>query len=361
MVGVDEVCVLGLNQNKGEKIFLRLRTDDLEGFRNINSIKKVLCHELAHNYISDHDAAFYNLMRELEREVVDLNWKNTKGNTLGGDREKSHSFFENYIDENINIEMPSDDSDDDEEKPFRLGGNNSTRLSYKASVAAGRAAMLRLSAEEKDIEQRCGCCAEIEKRKKKEKQLKKIDKMKNLTPEEKKYLGPLPKVNANGKMNPTMVSGTMKLIDDSVTAAIEICPEVAPIEILEKLRKSIYALCTADKGTGELQEIFGVMESILQNAIFRDDDKHLQINKQSGLFTRYLLVNPAALTILAVAGFTDDVPPINRALTGAHGGSDHMRIKRYDQALLYICHGMVELALNKVKEYRLELMEPYYE
>ena len=34
-VGVDPVCVLGLNQNKGQKILLRLRTDDLLGFRKL--------------------------------------------------------------------------------------------------------------------------------------------------------------------------------------------------------------------------------------------------------------------------------------------------------------------------------------
>lgn len=32
-VGVDPVCVLGLNKNKGQEILLRLRTDDLLGFR----------------------------------------------------------------------------------------------------------------------------------------------------------------------------------------------------------------------------------------------------------------------------------------------------------------------------------------
>lgn len=73
-VGVDPVCVLGLNQNKGQKILLRLRTDDLLGFRKYLrcgaaggpddemadwtdpsscvdgcSIKKVLFHELSHN------------------------------------------------------------------------------------------------------------------------------------------------------------------------------------------------------------------------------------------------------------------------------------------------------------------------
>lgn len=33
LVGVDQVCVLGYNQNKGESIVLRLRTDNLKGFR----------------------------------------------------------------------------------------------------------------------------------------------------------------------------------------------------------------------------------------------------------------------------------------------------------------------------------------
>ncbi|KAE9026047.1 hypothetical protein PF011_g2742 [Phytophthora fragariae] len=55
-VGVDPVCVLGLNQNKGQKILLRLRTDDLLGFRKFLSIKKVLFHELSHNVHSEHDS-----------------------------------------------------------------------------------------------------------------------------------------------------------------------------------------------------------------------------------------------------------------------------------------------------------------
>ena len=33
-VGVDPVCILGLNENHGQRILLRLRTDDLEGFRD---------------------------------------------------------------------------------------------------------------------------------------------------------------------------------------------------------------------------------------------------------------------------------------------------------------------------------------
>eukprot|EP01034_Spumella_vulgaris_P020674 gene20674-26500_t len=54
-VGVSEVCVMGLNENHGQRILLRLRTDDMKGFRKILSIRKVLCHELAHNVHSEHD------------------------------------------------------------------------------------------------------------------------------------------------------------------------------------------------------------------------------------------------------------------------------------------------------------------
>jgi hypothetical protein len=45
-VGVSPKCILGFNKNMGEEISLRLRTDDLKGFRKYESIKKTLLHEL---------------------------------------------------------------------------------------------------------------------------------------------------------------------------------------------------------------------------------------------------------------------------------------------------------------------------
>lgn len=44
-----EKTILGYNRNKGELIALRLRTDDLEGFRHYDAVRKVLLHELVHN------------------------------------------------------------------------------------------------------------------------------------------------------------------------------------------------------------------------------------------------------------------------------------------------------------------------
>jgi hypothetical protein len=83
-VGVDPVCVLGLNKNKGQQILLRLRTDDLKGFRKRLTIRKVLYHELAHNVHSDHDGQFYNLMNQVEKEAASLDWRQGAPNQLGG-------------------------------------------------------------------------------------------------------------------------------------------------------------------------------------------------------------------------------------------------------------------------------------
>lgn len=47
--------LLGLNVNKGQSIKLRIRTDRYDGFRSYRVIRRVLCHELAHNVWVDHD------------------------------------------------------------------------------------------------------------------------------------------------------------------------------------------------------------------------------------------------------------------------------------------------------------------
>jgi hypothetical protein len=84
-VGVDPVCVLGVNINKGQEISLRLRTDDLQGFTKIAMIRETLAHELAHMVHSEHDGDFYQLMRQIQSEVVELDWRQGEGRRLGGE------------------------------------------------------------------------------------------------------------------------------------------------------------------------------------------------------------------------------------------------------------------------------------
>ncbi|PFH57215.1 hypothetical protein XA68_15349 [Ophiocordyceps unilateralis] len=74
--------ILGRNRNKGEVIELRLRTDAHDGYRDYKTIRKTLCHELAHNVHGAHDASFWELCHQIEREVERADWK-TSGQTIG--------------------------------------------------------------------------------------------------------------------------------------------------------------------------------------------------------------------------------------------------------------------------------------
>lgn len=67
--------LLGLNRNRGEVIELRLRTDAYDGYRDYRTIRDTLCHELAHNVHGPHDRAFWDLCRQIEREVRAADWK----------------------------------------------------------------------------------------------------------------------------------------------------------------------------------------------------------------------------------------------------------------------------------------------
>lgn len=133
-VGESAVCVMGLNKNKGQQILLRIRTDDLRGFRKLLSIRKVLFHELAHNVHSEHNQDFFQLMRQIESECNEMDW--TQGSGLADMRLDSAY----------------------EAGSYRLGGGTSTNLS--ARELAARAAMTRLTAEELEIYDNCGCGGE---------------------------------------------------------------------------------------------------------------------------------------------------------------------------------------------------------
>ena len=131
-VGESPVCVMGLNQNKGQKILLRIRTDDLQGFRKMLSIRKVLFHELAHNVHSDHNQEFNQLMHQIERECNDLDWTRGAG-TTAFETEQSYKAGS-----------------------YRLGGcttNNNKPLRELVAMAA----LQRITEEEQDITSNCGC------------------------------------------------------------------------------------------------------------------------------------------------------------------------------------------------------------
>ena len=137
-VGESEVCVMGLNKNKGQQILLRIRTDDLKGFRKMLSIRKVLFHELAHNVHSEHNGEFFQLMRQIERECHELDW--TRGAGLSNSNEGDHEEGALYSG-----------------GVYRLCGGEAARPNVPVRELAARAAMMRLTAGENEIQQHCGC------------------------------------------------------------------------------------------------------------------------------------------------------------------------------------------------------------
>mmetsp|Transcript_22679 Transcript_22679/g.73760 ORF Transcript_22679/g.73760 Transcript_22679/m.73760 type:complete len:671 (-) Transcript_22679:81-2093(-) len=78
-VGVSEMCILGYNRGHGLEISLRLRTDDLKGFRKYNRIMETLLHELAHMVYGDHDNNFKALNSQLTVEHRQGDWQNGIG------------------------------------------------------------------------------------------------------------------------------------------------------------------------------------------------------------------------------------------------------------------------------------------
>ena len=52
-------CLLGYNTNRGLRIDLKLRSNDLQTFRPYPELVSTLIHELSHNWVSDHNLLFW--------------------------------------------------------------------------------------------------------------------------------------------------------------------------------------------------------------------------------------------------------------------------------------------------------------
>ncbi|KAH7112184.1 zinc metallo protein-like proteinase [Dendryphion nanum] len=90
-----ESRTLGLNRNQGEVIELRLRTDAYDGYRDYKTIRKTLCHELAHNVWGPHDRNFWNLCNQIEKEVDRDDWR-SGGSSVGNEEYYQPSEEEVY-------------------------------------------------------------------------------------------------------------------------------------------------------------------------------------------------------------------------------------------------------------------------
>lgn len=63
-------CLLGYNTNHGLRIDIKLRTDDLSGFRPYPELASTLIHELSHNWVGDHNLLFWTNYAQMRAEYL---------------------------------------------------------------------------------------------------------------------------------------------------------------------------------------------------------------------------------------------------------------------------------------------------
>merc|ERR1712048_447167 len=68
--GTPNMDLLGYNQNNGDKIVLKLRTDNTKGFRPYHDLINTLIHEITHNVWGPHDHNFWKLFGELKAQYM---------------------------------------------------------------------------------------------------------------------------------------------------------------------------------------------------------------------------------------------------------------------------------------------------
>jgi len=71
-------CLLGYNTASGQRIDIKLRTDDLRGFRPYPDLVATLLHELSHNWVGEHNLLFWTNFAQIRAEYL---WYHTH---LGG-------------------------------------------------------------------------------------------------------------------------------------------------------------------------------------------------------------------------------------------------------------------------------------
>jgi WLM domain len=145
--------ILGLNRNKGEVIELRLRTDAFDGYRDYKTIRKTLCHELTHNVWGDHDRNFWDLCKQVEKEVDKADWSHGGHSVGNGDVYMGPSDNGDVYDEDDHI-----DGGGWEGGEFVLGGSGGNRSAgWRADVVDGamsRREILAKAAEEREKKRR---------------------------------------------------------------------------------------------------------------------------------------------------------------------------------------------------------------
>ncbi|XP_045817040.1 uncharacterized protein LOC123910055 isoform X2 [Trifolium pratense] len=388
-VGVSPKCILGFNKNHGEEISLRLRTDDLKGFRKYESIKKTLLHELAHMIHSEHDAKFYALDKQLNQEAASLDWTKSAGHTLSGVR-SSEIFEDDFIEDSSNI-------------PQKLGGSRSDQLmsARESSIIAAYHRMATVSTnksggseinKEPDHdysnantrEQPDYMESSSEEIKHTDTPMNNDEGLNEPDPDDhikngmKHEPDPDDSYHAEPSQTSTMnMDATYPDANDSETSLKSIAPAiemnamtepdpddlVAPIpelstlqtyepdpddEELQRINGAMTAVCnrlqkaleilksevSPMQSTSVLQTLLKIIRNVIEHP---EMEKYKRLRKTNPVIERNILNNKAALEILSLVGFREDVIYDNLGKEDAY-----LVLKRNDPGLLWLAKSTLE-------------------
>ena len=375
-VGEDEVCILGLNTNKGQKIELRIRTDDLKGFRKIQSIRKTLYHELTHNVHGPHDEKFYTLLRQVEKEIIELDWRsNQRGYSVKDDGKVAKKYASDQY-------IPNDTVGKGTTKTvYRLRDASSSSTYTPSSVPmyriipagimAAHAATLRLTEEEMENERSCGCGRGLEEKMNAhditassddtlcmecdandhDERLRDISvgKMDMVGEEvcnvskskEQKAVTSATSSDAIDFINiNSVIQEISNSLDESIAMSLNMDGS-SSVERLLMIRESVQKILnslnsTTNRSRREVYNSLGLLKTFIGNAKDLPDEKYRSIKANSKKFESLIIRIDGAMNLLEATGFE-------------HSYEDKkVQLKRFDPVLLYMAFSFVDLCLNVI-------------
>lgn len=380
-VGEDEVCILGLNTNKGQKIELRIRTDDLKGFRKIQSIRKTLYHELTHNVHGPHDEKFYTLLRQVEKEITELDWRsNQRGYSVKDDGKVAKKYASDQY-------IPNDTVGGGVTKTVyrlqdALSSSSSSSLTYPpssvpmhriipAGIMAAHAATLRLTEEEMENERSCGCgrelggkvdadditankndtlCIECDTNDQDERSRDtSVDKLETVDEEvcnvskskEQEVIASAALPDAIEFINiNSVIQEISNSLDESIAMSLNM-DGTSSVERLLMIRESVQKILNSlnsatNRNRREVYNSLGLLKTFIGNAKDLPDAKYRSIKANSKKFESLIIRIDGAMNLLEATGFE-------------HSDEDKkVQLKRFDPVLLYMAFSFVDLCLNVI-------------
>jgi WLM domain len=77
-------CLLGYNTNAGARIDIKLRNDNLKGFRAYPELVSTLIHELSHNWVGEHNLLFWTNFGQMRVEYLFTHMITMQGTIVNG-------------------------------------------------------------------------------------------------------------------------------------------------------------------------------------------------------------------------------------------------------------------------------------